>query len=312
MSKAFLSVSNINKSFSNVKAVVDLSFEVHPGTIYALLGPNGAGKTTTVRMLLDIIRPDSGVIAYNNNSNGRINPAKMGYLPEERGMYPDKSPLDSLVYLAMLRGMKRNDAKQEASKWLKRFDLADRENDKLQTLSKGNQQKVQLISSILHRPDFAILDEPFSGFDPVNQEKVIKIIHELSADGMTIVLSAHQMDLVERLADEILLLSHGTAVLQGKMKDVLKEASSALKLSIDVAAINQQTLAGLSDICNYEIADVDGNKRITFFLHDENNVGQLLKACTETMSIHNINTETIGLHRIYLDAVKKHKESINV
>lgn len=309
MSDAFLTVSNINKKFSAINAVDDLSFEVYPGTIYALLGPNGAGKTTTVRMLLDIIRPDSGLISYNTTSDGRPIPARMGYLPEERGMYPDKSSLDSLVYLGMLRGMKKSFAKQEATKWLHRFDLSDRENDKLQTLSKGNQQKVQFISSILHLPDFAILDEPFSGFDPVNQEKLIEIIHELSNDGMTIVLSAHQMDLVERLADEILLLSHGTAVLQGKMKDVLKDASSALKLSIDVAAINQQTLAGLSEICSYEVEP--DKQRINFYLHDESNVGQLLKSCTETMSIHSINTENIGLHRIYLDAVKKHKEQVN-
>jgi len=309
MSDAFLTVSNINKNFGAVKAVEDLSFEVFPGTIYALLGPNGSGKTTTVRMMLDIIRPDSGIISYNNASDGRLKLAKMGYLPEERGMYPDKSSLDSLIYLGMLRGMKKSQAKQEARKWLKRFDLSDRETDKLQTLSKGNQQKVQLISSILHRPDFAILDEPFSGFDPINQEKLIEIIHELSDDGMTIVLSAHQMDLVERLADEILLLSHGTAVLQGKMKDILKGASSALKLSIDVAAVNQKTLDELNEICTYEVES--DNNRIIFFLHDESNVGQLLKSCTETMNIHNINTETIGLHRIYLDAVKKHKEQIN-
>jgi len=308
MSEPFLSVSNISKSFSKVKAVDDLSFEVSPGTIYALLGPNGAGKTTTVRMILDIIRPDTGSVSFNNQNDGKCDPAKIGYLPEERGMYPDKSAMDSLIYLGMLRGMKKHDAKQQAHKWLDRFELTNREHDKLQSLSKGNQQKVQLISSIMHRPDFAILDEPFSGFDPINQEKLIEVIHELSNEGMTIVLSAHQMDLVERLADEILLLSHGTAVLQGNMQDVIKDASSALKLSFSVSEIDHSILNGLSDIAQYETKD----NRITFHLEHEKDIGQLLKTCTTTMNILSIDTERVGLHRIYLDAVNQHKEMCNV
>lgn len=308
MSDAFLNISNINKSFSAVLAVDDLSFEVMPGTIYALLGPNGAGKTTTVRMILDIIRPDTGSIVFNNQAGGRCDPSKIGYLPEERGMYPDKSAMDSLTYLGMLRGMGKVDAKNQAHYWLERFELADRENEKLQTLSKGNQQKVQLISAIMHRPDFAILDEPFSGFDPINQEKVIEVIHELSNEGMTIVLSAHQMDLVERLADEILLLSHGTAVLQGKMQDVLRDASSTLKLSITVSEIDQATLDAEQEIAEHEIKD---NNRINFYLHDEKDIGRLLKACTTSMNILSIDTEKVGLHRIYLDAVRQHKEMIN-
>jgi ABC-2 type transport system ATP-binding protein len=259
-------------------------------------------------MILDIIRPDAGSIVFNNQPGGRCEPSKIGYLPEERGMYPDKSAMDSLVYLGMLRGMKKSDAKAQAHYWLERFELADRENEKLQTLSKGNQQKVQLISSIMHRPDFAILDEPFSGFDPINQEKLIEIIHELSNGGMTIVLSAHQMDLVERLADEILLLSHGTAVLQGKMQDVLRDTTSTMKLEITVSDIDQVTLDAQHEIAEYEIKD---NNKINFYLQDEKDIGCLLKACTSTMNNLRIDTEKVGLHRIYLNAVRQHKEMLN-
>jgi ABC-2 type transport system ATP-binding protein len=175
MQKTVLSVNSISKDFLNVKAVNNISFTVEQGDIYAFLGPNGAGKTTTLRMLLDIIKPDSGKIEWNlNGKQNRLPDAgEIGYLPEERGLYLDIPILKSLVYLATIRGMEKADAKKTALFWLERLGLADRAKEKLQVLSKGNQQKIQFIASILHKPQFAILDEPFSGLDPINQETFI-------------------------------------------------------------------------------------------------------------------------------------------
>jgi ABC-2 type transport system ATP-binding protein len=302
MSQAYLKVSTISKAFRSVIAVDRLSFEVLPGTIFALLGPNGAGKTTTVRMLLDIIHPDSGTISYLNHDD-RFDKRKIGYLPEERGFYPEQSTIANLVYLGMLRGMNRPDARQQALGWLKRFELEERKNDKLQTLSKGNQQKVQFISAVMHRPDFAILDEPFAGFDPINQELLIEIIQELRSQGMTIVLSEHQMNLVERVADSLLLMSHGKAILQGEVADILKSASSAMKISLEVASVNQSLLDSQEDI---ERVIIRGQNHIDLYLKAKGNIGRLLRDCSEQMEISRITTQSIGLHQIYLEAVKRH------
>jgi ABC-2 type transport system ATP-binding protein len=220
----YLSVDQISKKYKTTQAVDRLSFQVERGKIFAFLGPNGAGKSTSVRMLLGLIRPDSGSIRFHDLADGqRPSPNAMGYLPEERGLYLDRSVLDNLVYLGRLRGMDKQAAKDKASVWLKRFDLLERQDEKVSALSKGNQQKVQLIAAILHDPEVAILDEPFSGLDPINQEKMLEILRELKARGTTILLSAHQMALVERLADDLLLMSHGRSVLQGPVADILAQ-----------------------------------------------------------------------------------------
>lgn len=195
-----LSASKVTKRFASVLAVDDLSFEVRPDEIFAPLGPNGAGKSTTVRMLAGITRPDSGSLEFRLG-DGRpspwIEPSRLGYLSEERGLYPDQRVLPTLIYFASLRGVDRATAHARAGTWLERFGLTDRANDKVNTLSKGNQQKVQFIASVLHEPLLAMLDEPFSGFDPENQDLVSSMIRELRAMGTTVVLSADHMDLVE-------------------------------------------------------------------------------------------------------------------
>ena len=220
----YLSVDQISKKYKTTQAVDRLSFQVERGTIFALLGPNGAGKSTSVRMLLGLIRPDSGTIRFQGLAEGERPPAEsVGYLPEERGLYLDRSVIDNLVYLGQLRGMEKHAAHDKACGWLQRFDLLERQKERVDALSKGNQQKVQLIAAILHDPVVALLDEPFSGLDPVNQEKMLDILRELKAGGTTILLSAHQMALVERLADDLLLMSHGRSVLQGPVADILAQ-----------------------------------------------------------------------------------------
>lgn len=226
MMESVLSVSDVHKTFDAVRAVNGLSFTVGRGEIFALLGPNGAGKSTMVRMLMGILRPDAGTIDYTLNgvTSQRPDKTRLGYLPEERGLYKDLPVVKTLAYMGALRGMDRTKAKTESLKWLERVGLDDRAGDKLDTLSKGNQQKVQFISGILHRPDFAALDEPFSGMDPVNQEFFLEIIRELRGGGMTILLSSHQMQLVERIADRVLLVDHGAEVLAGTIASIRAEA----------------------------------------------------------------------------------------
>jgi ABC-2 type transport system ATP-binding protein len=230
-------IDNVRKRFARVTAVDGVSFDVRRGEICALLGPNGAGKTTLVRMMIGIFRPDEGTIRFQVDgsdpaasappaSAASAPPGWIGYMPEERGLYRDIPVHRTLTYFGVLRGMPRERAATAAREWLARMGLADRAGDRLETLSKGNQQKVQIIASLVHRPALAILDEPFSGLDPVNQEAVIELFGSLRAEGMTILLSAHQMDLVERLADRIVLIDHGR-VLAGGTVDEVRAAAGA-------------------------------------------------------------------------------------
>jgi ABC-2 type transport system ATP-binding protein len=245
----YLSVDRISKKFKTTQAVDQLSFQVERGRIFAFLGPNGAGKSTLVRMLLGLARPDSGTIRYSGLKEGEMPPSsQVGYLPEERGLYLDRTVLENLVYLGRLRGMEKSAAEEKASVWLERFELLERRQEKVDALSKGNQQKVQLIAAILHDPEVAILDEPFAGLDPINQEMMLEVLAELRARGTTVLLSAHQMALVERLADDLLLMSRGRSVLQGPVADVLAQHHQGDgPTSLHDIYINAVRSAGLPD-----------------------------------------------------------------
>ena len=195
-----IAIRNVVKQFATVVAVADVTLDVARGEIFALLGPNGAGKTTLLRMILGLLLPDRGRIEFAGYAV-RPPPHEIGYLPEDRGLYPDVNVIDTLTHFGALRGMDRRVARASALDWLKRMDLADRAREQLKAFSKGNQQKIQFISAILHQPVLAVLDEPFSGLDPLNQDFFLSLIQELRASGTTVVLSAHQMQLVERSAD---------------------------------------------------------------------------------------------------------------
>ena len=217
MAHPILRCVEVTKQFADRRAVDRLDFEVEPGEIFALLGPNGAGKTTLVRMLVGILRPDSGRIEvhFEGTVASRLPPTTSGYLPEERGLYREISILRSLVYFGRLRGMTAVAAERSALAWLTRLGLAERARERLDALSKGNQQRVQFAAAVLHGPRFAVLDEPFSGLDPLSQDFFLDLVRELRAAGTTILLSAHQMDLVERVADRILVMNRGRAILAG-------------------------------------------------------------------------------------------------
>jgi ABC-2 type transport system ATP-binding protein len=220
----FLSVSNVRKQYATVLAVNDISFHVARGEIVALLGPNGAGKTTLLRMLVRITRPDSGTIKWDG-ADAPISRMALGYLPEDRGLYQDIPIRKTLSYFARLRGVPAPQATQRASEWLERLGLSDRAGEKLGALSKGNQQKVQFAAAILHGPRIAILDEPFSGLDPVNQEAFLDIVRELRDAGTTILLSAHQMSLVERVADRVFVMHRGRELLHAPTSELVSGGS---------------------------------------------------------------------------------------
>jgi ABC-2 type transport system ATP-binding protein len=218
-------VSHVSKSFGALKAVDDVSFTVERGEIFALLGPNGAGKTTTIRLMLDIFKPESGQVSILGGKMDEAKKDRIGYMPEERGLYQDISLERVLIYLASLKGMGVEEARQRANAYMQRFDLAQHKQKKVKELSKGMQQKAQIISTLLHRPELVIIDEPFSGLDPVNTQMVKSLLLDLHQEGVTIIMSTHQMHQVEELCDRILLINHGRAVLYGALADIRRQYS---------------------------------------------------------------------------------------
>ena len=229
---ATVTVSHISKAFGDVQAVRDVSFEVNAGEIFGLLGPNGAGKTTAIRMILDIFRPDAGEVSIFGGRLDEAKKARIGYMPEERGLYKDLKLEPTLVYLATLKGISEATARARLNDWLQRFDLVDYRQKKVQDLSKGMQQKAQIIATLLHDPDLLIVDEPFSGLDPVNTRLVKDIIEELRQQGKTIIMSTHQMHQVEALCNRIVLINRGQAVLYGTV-DAIKHDFAGNALTIE-------------------------------------------------------------------------------
>lgn len=219
-----IQVEQLHKTFNSIIAVDHLSFQVNRGEIFGLLGPNGAGKTTAMRILMDIIKPDAGTARVLGDPPG-VARERIGYLPEERGLYRGLRVDETLVYLGQLKGMSRAAAKQRALELLARVELDEWARHKVQELSRGMQQKVQIIASIIHDPDLVILDEPFQGLDPVNVQVVKDLISELRAQGKAVALSAHEMSQVEALCERILLIDHGKAVLYGALADIKKQFS---------------------------------------------------------------------------------------
>jgi ABC-2 type transport system ATP-binding protein len=215
-----LKAEHLRKKFTSVLAVDDITIEVQRGAIFGLIGPNGAGKSTTIRMLLNIIAPDAGTVTYDGKPLSSAMQNTIGYLPEERGLYRKNKVIDTMMYFAALKGVNGTKAKSEAMLWLKRFELETSAHRKVEELSKGNQQRLQFITSILHRPELIVLDEPFSGLDPVNQIVLKDILQELKQEGRAVIFSTHQMDSAEKLCDEICLINHGRIVLEGSLKEV--------------------------------------------------------------------------------------------
>jgi ABC-2 type transport system ATP-binding protein len=217
---AAVTVSHLSKRFGDVQAVDDVSFEVYPGEIFGLLGPNGAGKTTTIRIIMDIFRADRGQTTVLGGKLDEAKKNRIGYMPEERGLYQDLRLEPTLVFMAMLKGLDQNTARARLAEWLRRFDLYDHRQQKVQELSKGMQQKAQLIATLVHEPELIVVDEPFSGLDPVNTRLVKEIMEEQRQAERTIIMSTHQMYQVEALCNRIVLINRGRSVLYGEVEQI--------------------------------------------------------------------------------------------
>ncbi len=220
-----IQVTHIAKSFGQTQAVVDVSFAVERGEIFGLLGPNGAGKTTTIRLILDIFKPDRGTVSILDGPMTEEKKERIGYMPEERGLYQDVPLERCLLYLASLKGVPAAQARARLGEYLERFDLARHKTKKVKELSKGMQQKAQLINTILHRPELVIIDEPFTALDPINTQLVKELMRELCEQGTTILMSTHQMHQVEELCDRILLMDEGRNVLYGELDQIRRDYS---------------------------------------------------------------------------------------
>ncbi|TPR24610.1 ATP-binding cassette domain-containing protein [Apilactobacillus micheneri] len=230
---------NVSKNYDGFQAVSNLSFQLHKGEILSLIGQNGAGKSTTFHMLLDFIKPSNGQIHRNNNLN-------IGYMPEERGLYLKESIKSQMIYFASLHGMKRVEALEKLKIWMEKLNVVGDIEDKVESLSKGNAQKVQLIACLMFNPDLLILDEPFSGLDPVNADLLIKAVLEAKKSGTMIIFSTHNMENVEKLSDYVVMLSHGKTVLKGTLKDIYNQFGRS-KLDI-VGYNNLQRFKGMNGI----------------------------------------------------------------
>ena len=253
-----LKVQNVSKTFGEKLAVDNISFEINKPGVFGLLGTNGAGKSTTIRMILGILKKDKGTISWNGKEVERKY-VNFGYLPEERGIYPKIEISEQLMYLAKLKGMKKKDAEESMNFWLKRLEVEEYKNLTAEKLSKGNQQKIQFITAVIHNPELLVIDEPFSGLDPINTELLKSAILELVEKGTYIIMSSHQMASIEEFCTDILILNRGKTILGGNLKEI-KESYKANRIDlitkVDVSReIQDEGLQIIKELDNqYEIA----------------------------------------------------------
>jgi len=296
-----LMVKNLVKEFINVRAVDNISFKIEEGKIFGLIGPNGAGKTTTIRIVLNIIKPTSGSITFEGKpiSNEFFN--VIGYLPEERGLYKKSKVIDSLLYFAQLKNMSKKKALEEADYWLNKLEASEYRDKKLQELSKGNQQKIQFILSVIHNPKLLILDEPFTGFDPINQQLIKETILSFVDSGKIIILSTHQMETAEKLCSEIFLINKGKEVISGSLNQIKKSYGGnniKIEYSGDASFIKKLPFVKQVDIySNYaEIQLADGTPP-----------GEFLRTLVNKININSFSVIEPTLNKIFIDAVKENK-----
>lgn len=292
-----LKVLNVNKTYGNKKVVNNISFEINKPGVFGLLGRNGAGKTTTIRMILGILSKDSGTIEWNGKKVTREH-VNFGYLPEERGIYPKAKVIDQLVYFAELKGMKPSDAKEAIYYWAEKLEVTNYLNQPAEKLSKGNQQKIQFMTVLIHDPELIILDEPFSGLDPINAEIIRNVIIDLVKKGKYIILSSHQMNIIEEFCTEILILNEGITILDGNLK-AIKKSYGKNKLSISV----EEDITSYFDNKHFQLlSSKDGDYEIKF--DDLDKVQDLLKKLvSDKILIEKFEVKEPSLQEIFIDKV---------
>jgi len=293
-----LIVKNLVKKFNSTVAVDNLSFSVNPGKVFGLLGPNGAGKTTTIRAILNIIKPTTGEIIFNEKPITYEYYNIIGYLPEERGLYRRSKVKDVLIYFASLKNVKKKDALLLADKWLDRLNISNLREKRIEQLSKGNQQKIQLIAAIIHNPSLLILDEPFTGFDPINQQEVKDLILSFLSEGKTIILSTHQMDLAEKLCEDILLINNGKEICRGKLSD-LKKRFGGNNIRIGFKG-NVDFVKQFPEILKFDIY----NNYTDLQLRDDVYPPEFLKILIDKVEVNHFSIIEPTLNKIFIDLIK--------
>jgi len=296
MTNLALEVNNISKTYASVQAVENLSFTVEPGEIFGLLGPNGAGKTTSIRMILDIIKPGSGQIVVLGGPMSEATKSRIGYLPEERGLYNDMTLLDTLLFLGQLKGLDRRTAQERVETFLRDVELWDARDRKIEALSRGMNQKAQFVAATLHEPDLIIIDEPFSGLDPVNTRIIKKLLYRMRDRGAAIIMSTHQMHQVEEMCERILLIDHGRQLLYGPLQDIRRRFASNM-VEVELRGKLDQ-VAGVENITRQ-----DGNYRL--LLKEEVRPEELLKILVDRpdITVERFERVEISLDEIFVRVV---------
>ena len=292
-----LELDDVRKSYGDFQAVAGVSFAVEPGSICGLLGPNGAGKTTSIRMIMDIIAPDSGEVRFLGRPRQRDDLQRVGYLPEERGLYRKMTVSDHLVFLGRLHGAKKSDTLPAIRDWLERVGLAEWAGKKVEELSKGMQQKVQLVGTVLHKPDLLVLDEPFSGLDPINQGLFKDLLADYRKEGKAVLFSTHIMEQADKLCDRICLISRGRAVLEGELGEIKRRFGGH-----SYRLVANGELGGLTEVPG--VAQVilrDGGAKLR--LEDDARGAEVLPRLLEKVTVHEFRSEEPELEEIFIQVV---------
>lgn len=306
-----LELKNIHKSFDGKEVLKGVNFSVQSGRALGLLGRNGAGKTTSIRIIMDIFHANEGEVLLDGKP---FEPSQnqVGYLPEERGMYPKKTVIEQMVYFAKLRGMEKKKAIESAKKWLERLEVSEYEKRKMDTLSKGNQQKVQLAATLVCEPDIVVLDEPFSGLDPVNSQILKDVIRELIAEGKIVIFSSHQMSYVEEFCEDIAIVNHGEIVLSGNLDDIKEEYGKGRK----ILSAQNMTIPELEKCCVERLSDVlevEGRNKhnIIFLLKDGVDQWRVLERVREEkIELAHFGSYEPSLNDIFVSCVGDEEESL--
>ena len=290
-----LELHELTRRFGDNTAVDHVSFEVPPGLMTGFVGGNGAGKTTTMRMVMGVLGIDEGQVTWRGEPISRLDRRSFGYMPEERGLYPKQPILDQLVYVAQLKGMERQAAKAQVTELLERFGLGERTKDHLEKLSLGNQQRVQIIASVLPRPQALILDEPFSGLDPVAVDSMVDLLRDYTRDGVPVLFSSHQLDLVERLCDRLVVLSQGRRVAAGSVTELRDAGVPRFRLVLGGDAGWVRDQRGL------DVLDIDGTTALVE-VREPGAEQHLIAEATSRGDVHEFGRVRPALSEIYREA----------
>ena len=302
-----LTIDSVSKHYGNFTALNDVSINIPEGSIFGLLGPNGAGKTTLIRIINQITQPDSGKVFFNNSELKPSHIKNIGYLPEERGLYPKMKIGEQAIYLAQLKGLDRSVAKSELNKWFEKFEISDWWDKKVTELSKGMAQKVQFIVTVLHKPKLLIFDEPFSGFDPINANLIKDEILELRKQGATVIFSTHRMESVEELCEDIVLINKSNKILDGKLDNIkAKFKSNTFEIAVNTSNVDhlKNQLNTLYNTSTPTFKTLGDNLRLNINLKPTQKSNELLKILNDNGEVIHFKEVIPSASEIFINSVK--------